>query len=205
MRRRVRPGVGARNSLGRNPSVIPIPVPLILSKSPWMCFHSAILVSEARFCFFRFSRGKICGTGNQDRGAAGVDGMALVDILRQLLGVGVQETVNLFMVYGVYTGFLRLGNGGGLVDLLAIGCRGTAGFVVEIAVHLFGPAGGGFADGVIRGIKSSPFLDLRGRSTSKRITERLVHLFIISNQFQTAFSVKIFWRLFGTQKKTLNL
>ena len=55
------------------------------------------------------------------------------------------------MVHRVYARFLRLGNGGGLVDLLPVGCRGAARFIVEMAVHLLGPAGGGFVDGVIGG------------------------------------------------------
>lgn len=105
-----------------------------------------------------FPHGEVGGSGDEDGGTAGGDGMALVDVFRQLPGIGIQEVVDLFVVHRVHTGFLRLGNGGGLLHLLAVGCRGASRLVVVVTVHLLGPEGGGFIDGVIRGHGISSFL-----------------------------------------------
>ncbi|WP_300346774.1 aminotransferase class III-fold pyridoxal phosphate-dependent enzyme [uncultured Oscillibacter sp.] len=101
--------------------------------------------------FFLFSDREVRGADDEHRGAAGGDGVAMIEVLRQLTGVGIQKAVNLFVVHGVHTALLSLGDSGGLVYLLAVGRRGGAGLVVVETAHFFGPAGGGFVDGVVGG------------------------------------------------------
>lgn len=140
---------------------------------------------------FLFSDREVRGAGDEHRGAAGGDGVAMIEVLRQLTGVGIQKAVNLFVVHGVHTGLLSLRDGGGLVYLLAVGGRGGAGLVVIETAHFLGPAGGGFVDGVVGGHRiSSSYNKIRWWSTSKSITRRLVELFTISNQFRVEFSLK---------------
>lgn len=95
-------------------------------------------------------------------------------------GVGIQKAVNFFVVHRVYSGLLSLGNGGGFVHRLAIGLCCAAGFVVKKTVHLLGPAGSLFIDGVVGGHKISSLYKFAGR-TSKTTTGWLVYLFIIFN------------------------
>ncbi|MCI9645169.1 MAG: hypothetical protein HFF97_10715 [Oscillibacter sp.] len=86
--------------------------------------------------------------------------MALVDVLRQLSGVDVQETVDLFMVHGVHAGFLGFGNGGGFVNGLPVAFRGAAGFVGCSSPW---PAGRQLHQwGNMRAWDQLLFLDLRG-------------------------------------------
>ena len=82
---------------------------------------------------FILSHGEIAGARDQDGGTAGLDAVTLVQILCQLAGIGIQKVVDLFVVYGVHLGLLRLGDGGRLVHHRPILCCSAALHVVAIA------------------------------------------------------------------------
>ena len=126
--------------------------------------------------------------------------MALVDVLRKLSGVDVQEAVNLFVVHGVHLGFLGFGNGGGFVNGLPVAFRGAAGFVVGKAVHLLSPPGGCFINGVICGHGVNSFFLICAGSTRDNITGCFVYPFTLFDEFGGSFLLKIFWRPFCVKK-----
>ena len=95
--------------------------------------------------------GEVGTSGNQDRGNAPRNFIALVHIRRQFPGISVKQTVNLFMVHRVNTFFLPFRDLYGFVNVAAVFCRCAARFVIVKAVHILCAAGGGFIDRIVRG------------------------------------------------------
>ena len=86
---------------------------------------------------------------NHYGGHSCVNGKALVHVLGQFPGVGVQQMVNLFMVHGVNPCFLVFRHSGGLIDHRPVLCRCAPFPIVGKAVHFLCPPGGCFIDGII--------------------------------------------------------
>ncbi|WP_363173429.1 IS3 family transposase [uncultured Oscillibacter sp.] len=84
------------------------------------------------------------------------DCVALIHILRQPAGVGVQQTVYLLMVDGVHHPLLLLRDLGGLIHRLPVGCCGAPRHIVGEADHPFCPAGQFLIDGIIFDGSSPP-------------------------------------------------
>ena len=98
---------------------------------------------------FLFPNWEICRPRNHHRGNPCIDGIAMVHVFGQLSGVGVQQTVDFFMVHGGNPGFLAFCQSGGLVYHAPVFFCGTAFFIIVEAVHFLCPAGGSFIDGII--------------------------------------------------------
>ena len=101
---------------------------------------------------------EVTAAGDQDGGAAGLDGVTGVHVLGQLAAVGLQQTVDFLMVHGVHALLLALGQLGSRVHHTAVlgGC--ASGLVVPEAVHVVGAAGGLFVDGMVAHFFAAPFL-----------------------------------------------
>ena len=113
------------------------------------------------------ANGEIAAACNEDRGNTGFNGIVVVQIFRQLAGVGVQQRVNFLMVHGIDALFLPLRNRRCLIYHLPIFGGGAACGVVAVAVCIVGTAGSALIDGVIpdggllrRGICGRRFLRL---------------------------------------------
>ena len=106
--------------------------------------------------FFLFPHREIAAASNQDGRHTGSDGVALIHILRQPAGIGVQQTVYLLMVDGVHHPLLLLRDLGGLIHRLPVGCCGAPRHIVGEADHPFRPAGQFLIDGIIFDGSSPP-------------------------------------------------
>ena len=88
---------------------------------------------------FFFPGGEITAPSNQDRGYTGVDGIALIEIVRQLAGVEVHQIVDFAVVHGIDAGLLLFRDLHCFVHHGPIASGGGAGSILRKAIHILGP------------------------------------------------------------------
>ena len=134
---------------GSSALIPPIPADFI-KQALYVPVFLHIPVSGGVLLFF-LPCGEVGTSGNQDRGNAPRNFIALVHIRRQFPGISVKQTVNLFMVHRVNTFFLPFCDLYGFVNVAAVFCRCAARFVIVKAAHILCVAGGGFVDRIVGG------------------------------------------------------